>query len=322
MSSGTLPPISPAETENPKALRDLMGRVGASVTPVEFVDAVIRAFRRAEPLADSVVYSRFRRSRAWNDFAALLQQAALPPGARILCVGCGEALAGRSAVYASAVVLENYPWAEPELYDIDQMRWNFGAGPYECVVSHSFLHFVYDPFPLCESIHRLVAPGGVYIMANEPNARFWSNRACLQELQRVDLEESRRRRWRRYADPARYWSRLLRTIRPESRPGAVAKINRMLREWLGLRGDLTVKEIVRIVDPHQPDRNPGEFPYGTNGLDWNTLSAGFRLESVRTSGYLMRDNPANVPARWREIEERMAARFPLDGCSFSALWRK
>jgi hypothetical protein len=299
-----------------------MERVGARVSPVEFVDAVIRAFRCVEPLADSVVYGRFRRSRAWSDFVALLLHAGLRLGARVLCVGCGEALAGRSSVYASAVVLENYPWAEPDLFDIDPGGWNFDAGPYECIVSHSLLHFVYDPFPVCESIYRLVAPGGVYIMANEPNARFWSNGACLQELHRVDREEARRRRWRRYAEPARYLSRLIRAIAPEPKPGAVAGINRMLRERLRLRGDLTFKEIVRIADPHQPDRNPGEFAYGTNGLDWTNLSAGFQLESVRTSGYVMRDNPMRVPARWCETDARMAARFPLDGCSFSALWRK
>ncbi|PWT93405.1 MAG: hypothetical protein C5B56_00765, partial [Proteobacteria bacterium] len=61
---------------------------------------------------------------------------------------------------------------------------------------------------------------------------------------------------------------------------------------------------------------------GSDGLDWTDLSAGFKLEAVRTSGYIMRDNPARIPARWREVQERLSSQFPLDGCSYSAFWRK
>jgi SAM-dependent methyltransferase len=314
--------MSPAETGNPKALRDLMSRVGASVSPTEFVDTVITAFRVVEPVADAVVYTRFQRSRASYDFRELLRQAALPSGARILCVGCGPVLAGRSSVYASAVVREVYPWADPRLFDPDHIEWDFESESFDCVVSHSLLHFVFEPAVICQCIYRLVAAGGCYIMANEPNARFWSNPACVSELQRVDAKESRRRRWLRYTDPSRYWSKMMRAIRPGSGSDTATAMNRLLRERLGLSGDLTLKEIVRLVDPHQTDTVPGEFAYGSDGLHWGELAAGFTLEGIRTSGYVMRDNPARVPDRYRDIDERLAARFPLDGCSFSALWRK
>jgi SAM-dependent methyltransferase len=322
MFSGILPPMSPVETETSKALRDLMRRVGASVPASEFIDAVIEAFRVVEPVPDAVIYARFRRTRAWHDFCELLRQAALPAGARILCIGCGPALAGRSAVYASAVVREVYPSAHPDLFDIDCKPWNFESGRFDCVVSHSLLHYAYDPLPICESIYRLVATGGVYIMANEPNASFWSNPECMRELRRVDSAESWRRRWHRYTDPSRYLSKLVRTMRLTAPPDTVSGINRLLRQRFGLQESLTAKEIARIVDPYKGDTNPGEFAHGADGLDWTDLAAGFMLEGVRTSGYVMRDNPARVPERWREVDNRLASLFPLDGCSFSALWRK
>src|SRR5262249_16721627 len=155
--------------------------------------------------------------------------------------------------------------------------WKFESAAYGCVVTHSLLHFLFDPLEVCEAIHGLVTPRGMYVMANEPNSRFWANPVCVRELRRVDGLESRGGRLRRYVDPLRDWSRLVRTVRPETATNTIAGINRMLRERFGLHGDLTVKEIVRIVDPHQPDANPGEFRYGSDGLDWNDLSAGFRL---------------------------------------------
>jgi SAM-dependent methyltransferase len=312
----------PADSGTPTALQDLMGRVGATVPACQFVDAVIYAFRYVEPVPDAVVHARFHGSRARGDFRDLLRQAVLPERARTLCIGCGPLLGGRNSVYASATVREVYPWAEPELFDLGRRTWDLEDGMYDCVVSHSLLHFIYDPIPVCGAIHRLVKPGGVYIMANEPNARFWSNAECAGELCRVEEWESRRRRWRRLADPGRYWSRLVRSVRPASRPGTVAGINAFLRERLGLDADLTVKEIVRIVDPHQPDSNPGEFAYGSAGLDWTPLAAGSGLEAVRTSGYVVRDNPARVPQRWRAVDEGLSVRFPMDGFTFSALWRR
>ena len=95
---------------------------------------------------------------------------------------------------------------------------------------------------------------------------------------------------------------------------AFAKASRLLRERLGLRGALTVREIIDILEPHR------------DGLSWEELEtgalAGMRLEAVRTSGYVMRDHPARVPTRWRALDKSLAKRYPQDGCVFSALWRQ
>jgi hypothetical protein len=105
-----------------------------------------------------------------------------------------------------------------------------------------------------------------------------------------------------------------------------AGVNRLLRARLGMRGELTAKEVLRIVDPHERDDSPGTYRLGSDGLEWEALAAGplsgFALESVRTSGYLVRDNPVRVPRRWRALDRDLTMRFPLDGRVFTALWRR
>jgi hypothetical protein len=194
------------------------------------------------------------------------------------------------------------------------------------VVTHSLLHFFHDLKPICRLLLDALTPGGALVMANEPNARFWKNPECVREMKRVGLSEGRRNRLRKLADPSRYWSRLSRLAGGKEPHGRISDMNRILRERLNLTGDLSAKEIVRIIDPHLPDQNPGEFMKEADGLSWSLLESGplsgLRLENVRTSGYVMRENPDRIPARWRALDEKLAAYYPLDGCSFSGLWRK
>jgi SAM-dependent methyltransferase len=311
----------------PVALRDTMWRVGASVRPAEFVEAVVETWRTVEIVSDQEVQARFRTSRTWRDYRALLQS--LEPPSRVLAVGCGHGLAGRSSAYAASVVREVFPSrTRTSIGRLDLTPYTLAEvrAPYDLVVTHSLLHFLYDPKPVCRLILQMVAPGGVYIMANEPNARFWSNPECVREMNEVGEIEGRRRRFRRLASPARYWSRLRRFAHAGEPQDWIERMNKLLQQRLGLSGDLTPKEIVRIIDPHIPDSYPGEFPMGRDGLNWSELESGplfgLRLDTVRTSGYVMRDNPDRVPDRWRPMDEKLASLYPLDGCAFSALWRK
>jgi hypothetical protein len=299
--------------------------VGVKRDPAEFVAAVAESFRAAEAISDSDRQERFRRSHSYRDFRGMLRKTDLPPDARLLAVGCGYGLAGRGAEYPAAVIREIYPLAE-----VDQANYTIRsegpiAGRYDLVVTHSMLHFALDFAPLCDYVLRRLAPGGVWVMANEPNARFWRNAQCVAELERVNAAEGRRRNLLKYADPSRYLVWLLRAMRPDSAGDITAEVNRQVRERLGIQSDLSAREILRIVDPHVRDPFPGTSPLGSDGLDWDDLAGGpllrMKLDSVRTSGYVMRDNPARLPERWRELNREMARRFPMDGCSFTALWR-
>jgi hypothetical protein len=313
-------------TPAPDPLFQTLLRVGVERDPAEFAQAVAESFRTAEPVPEAVVQDRFRKSHAYRDFRGTLRKAALAPDARVLAIGCGPGLAGRSSEYAALVTREVYPSAAVEQLDYTAGFDRAAAAPYDMVVTHSLLHFFFDYTPLCGMIHRTLAEAGAYVMANEPNARFWRNDVCIAELDRVSAAESRRNHLLKFVEPSRYWARLVRAVRPAAAFDMAAGVNRLLRERLGMRGELTAKEILRIVDPHVKDEFPGAFRLGSDGMDWEALRdgplSGLSLESVRSSGYVMRDNPVRVPERWRELNEELARRFPLDGCSFTALWRR
>lgn len=303
-----------------------MWRVGAAARPAEFVAAVVEAWRAIEVVTEAEVQARFRSTRAYRDFRGVLWRAARS-GARVLAIGCGRGLAGRSSAYAASVAREIFSSAEAgdiDRLDVTPDTLSDDRGPYDIVVSHSLLHFLFEFRPICRLIQQLVAPGGAYVMANEPNARFWSNVACVRQMNEIAASESRSKRLRKFADPARYWARIRRVGRPA--PCWSERINDILRERFHLTAALTPKEIVRLIDPCLPDPHPGVCPIGSDGLDWDGLSegplSGMRVEQVVTSGYVLRANPDVVPERWRAVDERLASQYPQDGCSFTALWRK
>jgi hypothetical protein len=304
---------------------EILSRVGVKLDPVEFAHAVAESFRAVMPTPEAELQERFRKSRAYRDFRGTLRKAALPAGARVLAIGCGPGLAGRSAEYAALVTREVYPAAAVERLNYTPGIEKAANAQYDMVVTHSLLHFLFDYAPLCCLIRRTVAAGGSYLMANEPNARFWRNEDCIAELERVSTADRRRRRLLRFAEPSRYWGWLARAVRPNG--GDMASgVNQLLRERIGMRSELSSKEILRIVDPHVRDEFPDAHGLGSDGLDWETLACGpfggMKLEEVRTSGYVMRDNPSRVPERWRELNEELTRRHPLDGRSFTALWRR
>ncbi len=133
-------------------------------------------------------------------------------------------------------------------------------------------------------------------------------------MKRVGEAESRRRLLLKLVNPRSYWAKMRRMLQGRDKLDTFAEASRLVRQRLSLSADLTAQEITAVLEPH------------LDGLSWAEMEAGplsgMRLEMVRTSGYVKRDNPARVPARWRKLDERLAARYPLDGYAFSALWRK
>ncbi len=296
-----------------------MRRVGATAPPGEFKAALAKAWKAAQSVSDEEVRKRFGTTRGYRDFCVLLRECALQQGARILAIGTGGGMGGRRAVYAASVIREQYAGAAVEELNLgDSAPLTNGPVPaerrFDLVVTHSFLHYVPEFHPVCEWVCESVKPGGGYLMANEPNVRFWRNEECVREMERVGAAESRRDRLWKLANPGSYLAKARQVLEGRPSRDEFAEASRLLREWMHLRADLTVEEILAIVEPHR------------GGLSWAELAAGplsgMRLENVRTSGYVRRDNPARVPARWREADGSLASRYPLDGCSFSALWRK
>jgi hypothetical protein len=329
-------PVSDIQTEldgSAAALRETMDRVGASVTPEAFVSAVVQTFVKINDTPEDVIRNRFRQTRSFEDFQSLLREAAVTPSTRILAVGCESGFAGRRSGYAEDVIRTIYC---PGKVEVDRLEvspcllrhWREHAGNYpryRLVVSHSLLHFIHYLKSFCDLIQSLIVPGGEYLMANEPNARFWKNPECLQALKTMDEAEHRHNRLRRAFNPQRYISKALTAIRGK-KADFETRINRELKTVLGLRGELTLKEVERIADPYLPDPQTGGFSFGADGFDPQdleaTLLSGLKARSVRSSGYLRRDNIAAIPPLWRRLDQQLAARYPKDGVSLSILWWK
>jgi SAM-dependent methyltransferase len=314
----------------------LMSRVGATVTPGEFVQGVIEIFHEVSDYSEATMHFRFRQSRAYRDFLTLLARAGPPAGSRILAIGCGPGFGGRGSGFAASVVQELYAGAHgfqvermevtPQLLDPSEKAMK-PVRRFPLVVTHSVLHYLFELKPFCRLLHSLIEPGGRYVMANEPNARFWDNTECVETLRRKERSDRRRKRAARFLDPRRYGAKLLRLLGPSRPADAFAVMNHRLRERFHLRGELTPSEIMHINEPHLPD--PGSdsptLRLGSNGLDWERLKEVFpplRLEVVRTSGYLGRENLDRIESKWREADRDLAGRCPLHGSSFTALWWK
>jgi len=311
-----------------------MDRVGAAMPPGEFVRVVVEVFQEVWYKPEATMRSRFRQSRSYRDFVGLLAAVPLAEGARILALGCGAGYGGRGSGFAAEVVeacvrerrhlTVDRMEITPRILESPAAEAGTG-GRYSLVVTHSTLRYIFDYRPLCRLLDSLVEPGGRYLMANEPNARFWKNPVCLDAVRLKESEERRRKHVARLIDPQRYWNKALRLMHLEREPSPFARVNRILRGRLGLSGDLTPAEIQHINEPHLPDASPDGLRLGSNGLDWERLQEFFpalRLDLVRTSGYVARDNPHRLSREWRVADRALALRYPLDGCSFGALWRK
>ncbi len=311
------------------ALEAIAARTGMGLLPEEMVTAVREAFiasqqqhgggavegdRPACPSSD-IFRSGLARSR---------QLAPVQPS--ILVLGAGKGIPGRDSAYAAGVVDEVFEGQ----CRITRLEWTepHAAAPareYDLVVSHSLAHFLFgvDAF-LRFAAAKVRRTGGGYVMASEPNRRFWANAEIASRM--VEKREAKR---------------LLDRIRPFLRPAKLlvtgshsrssetqafdSRVNAYLRERHGLRKDLTFKEINRIADPYFPDELLGQYPpLGANGFDWENelpgMLAGFRREWIATARFLGKRNPRMLDAQWTEIHDELERRYPLDGNVFTALW--
>lgn len=131
----------------------------------------------------------------------------------------------------------------------------------------------------------------------------------------------------KWLDPRRWIGKLRRMIRPtETDRGLYQKMNDRLRADYGFTGNLTSREIEKLVDIHSPCNLPGDFSIGFDGFDWEQLHQWFleefELVQVWTSDYMGGTNPSRLPVRWQQVNDALAEKHPLDGSNFTVLWRK
>lgn len=335
--------------DHPRSLARLestMRRVGATMNPEAFISIVSNAYHAAvaRDYAENM-HRMFRTSGSHEHFRRAMQRAKslLGPQPLILNPGCGAGydLEVIKEVFAADEIAE-VVCLEPSLDMLELARSKVANYPcrlstdnfaetvapasVDLIVTHSLVHHIADLDRFFHDLNAVVKPGGCYVMGHEPNRAFWQNRECLALNEQYASERRYRHRLAKLVDPRRYVRRLLRGVGWQAPQGWEDKVNNALRREFGLVGNLTCQEIWRLVDIHVPDPFAGDFKIGYDGFSCQQMHETFlkdwRLEHFASWGYLGLQNPAEAPMHWRNIDQAMADRYPGDGSSFAAVWRK
>jgi predicted TPR repeat methyltransferase len=206
--------------------------------------------------------------------------------------------------------------------DVKSLEQLFGHT--DLVLTNAVLHHI----PRLQSFIRLIAdllrPAGIWINGHEPSSRFYRNSACVQVFDAYLNAQAAKRSWK-YADPRRYLRKALKYYRRFS--GGVddpheATIRDAVR--LGLFGatpnDIAVS---RLID-YWVANDENEAVNG-RGFDFEKFSSGdegaWQALFVRSYNHFGYMNENEVESNWSQQAEKLRAQYPLDGASYSAVWR-
>jgi SAM-dependent methyltransferase len=336
VGGGHSPEVEMTEPERAaQALEALMLREGAAMGRSQFIESVAKAYKNARRNLGHDSYApQFLHEPSHRVFEAALRHAAdmLPETASVLVLGCGDSYLGGDASYAMETVRRvigekqirlacclNLSRAGP----LEQGQWQ-SDGVYDLLVSHSFLHFIQDLAPVLRLVVRSVSSAGYYLMAHEPNSRFWRNPKLLAARKGMIQSRARRNRWTKWFRPHCYKDKLQSAFGQRRPDGLEVNVNKSLVQRYGLKGGLSLREIVQLADPHRPSEAPGEFRLGLSGLDGKSLAdTGFSDMSLvwqRTYEHLGPTDYTAMGGRWRRVNKELEACYPLDGAYWTALW--
>lgn len=149
--------------------------------------SVVHAYGRSLPAQEKPDYFRLHRDR----YVALLEALKVPPGSRVLEVGCNPGQFTEILVQAGYRVsgLDLRPEDRPALWtrlgvevrraNLEEEPLPFADGSFEAVVFSEVLeHLGRSPLPALEEIRRVLVPGGLLVLST-PNACALRERALL-----------------------------------------------------------------------------------------------------------------------------------------------
>jgi hypothetical protein len=309
-----------------------MERVGWNAEPEEFLAMVALAYRHAlRTVAPSGVEPLFREEASHGAFVDGLEQVCgrLHGPAEMLVVGCADDYLGCDARYAAEVLREVVPRQKiASVYSINLTRDDLhrpvrscGGLRFDLVVSHSLLHFIPELGAVLRRIVTSLPESGMYLMAHEPNARFWLNQELLEERRRMAAGELARGRRQQLFSLAAYTTKLRLIVGWRPPIDLVRVANQDLRERHAFHAILSPHEMARIVDPHRPADGANEFRIGLNGFDARNLRIGpNRLAWARSYDHLGYVDYRGLPDKWARRNRELEQAYPDDGVNWTALW--
>jgi len=124
----------------------------------------------------------------------------------------------------------------------------FESARFGLVTASAVLHHLPCPDVFLREVDRVLRPGGVLILAHEPNRRFFQNRVILWTYIGMEL-------FKKYASPANYYRKLAKVIVPVRRgatarqaPGLYERVAERLRREGLVDRVLSPNEIQSLVD--------------------------------------------------------------------------
>ena len=192
------------------------------------------------------------------------------------------------------------------------------GGRYNLVATNSLLHHLPRPAAVLNAIHPLLEPDAIWLAGHEPSARFFRNAECCAAFD----EYNGRVFQRKLFSPRTYLRRARLMIGLDGSPAA-STATASHRSGL-FRRKPPWSVIGRIVDYHVP-HTPDEARAG-RGFDFYRLAAEFkslwRLEWAKSYAFLGHYLERELTPEWQARTRSLAARYPLDGANFCAVWRR
>lgn len=281
--------------------------------PAALAAAVSRAYgavrRQQEP--ESLMHDRFRAGRSRLLLIRALQLAGPPED--VLAVGCGTGYAGCGPGYVRDVIESVWPGAHVDAIALEPETGSLATRSYDLVATHSLLHFMLSPGTFCNMLTGAVRPGGAFLMAHEPNRRFWTNPHCREASAAWHRGEALRRR----LDPRWLGRAILRRLKHATpTPPIEALVNSELHRHYRLQPPLTAAQVRHMVDPWMPVAGRGGFDLDEIRADW---LRGFALRWSGTTDWLG-DADAVLRGTWARLDADLMRRYPADGACLTALW--
>jgi SAM-dependent methyltransferase len=151
------------------------------------VESIVDTYGRSPAAGDKPAYFRLHRDR----YVILLRALDVPPGSRVLEIGCNPGQFTEILVQAGYRVwgIDLHPEHRPALWsrlgvevhraNLEEEPLSFLEGSFEAVVFSEVLeHLTHSPVPVLEEIYRVLAPGGMLVLST-PNARSLRERLLL-----------------------------------------------------------------------------------------------------------------------------------------------
>ncbi len=190
------------------------------------------------------------------------------------------------------------------------------GGPYNLLITNSVLHHLADFEEVIVSLQPFFSKDACWLSGNEPSARYYKNRECVQLFQEYAAYRERMK----WFEPSAYIGKLKSLLGKNSLSAtARAALER------GLFAKLPSETaIARLVDFHvhqlEDDVN------AERGLDLAKMQSIFRqrwsLQWSKTYSYLGAFSELRAPRQWLSKAHLLKEKFPADGANFCAVWSR